>query len=103
MADQNDVKDRAEEAAPSDKLFVGGLAWAATDDDLQGAFEPYGEIVEAVVIRYPDTGRSKGYGFVQFTSVEQAEKAKEELDGKEIVGRAVKVNFAHKKERSENR
>lgn len=91
----------AEVVEKGPKLFIGGLAWAATDDDLRSAFEPFGEIVEAVVVRYPDTGRSKGFGFVTFATAEEAEKALEELDGKEIVGRAIKVSFARAKKREE--
>lgn len=94
--------DDLSEAEKSSKLFVGGLAWAATDDDLKTAFEPYGEIVEAVVVRYPDTGRSKGFGFVTYATIEEAEKAIKSLDGKEITGRAIKVSFARAKKREES-
>lgn len=81
-------------AEPNQKLFIGGLAWAATDEDLQKAFGAFGELVSASVVRYPDTGRSKGFAFVEFATIEDATKAKEELDGKEIAGRAIKVDFA---------
>lgn len=81
-------------AEPNSKLFVGGLAWAATDEDLRNTFSPYGEVVSAVVVKFPDTGRSKGIGFVEFSSTEEATKAKEAVDGQEISGRAVKVDFA---------
>lgn len=79
---------------PSAKLFIGGLAWAAADEDLKAAFEAFGEVVSASVVKYPDTGRSKGFGFVEFATVEEATKAKEELDGKDIAGRPVKIDFA---------
>ncbi|MFA7253178.1 MAG: RNA-binding protein [Patescibacteria group bacterium] len=89
-------------AEPNQKLFIGGLAWAATDEDLQEAFSPFGEVVSASVVKYPDTGRSKGFAFVEFATVEEATKAKEEMDGKEIQGRAIKVDFAMpRKERTE--
>lgn len=81
-------------AEPNVKLFIGGLAWAATDEDLQKAFAPFGEVVSASVVKYPDTGRSKGFGFVEFATVEEATKAKEEMDGKELAGRAIKADFA---------
>lgn len=90
MEDTRDVAP----AEPNQKLFIGGLAWAATDDDLKAAFAPYGEVVSASVVKYPDTGRSKGFGFVEFATVEDATKAKEEMDGKEIAGRAIKADFA---------
>lgn len=87
--DQDDVP-----AEPNPRLFIGGLAWAATDDDLKKAFEPFGQVVSATVISNSYTGRSKGFGFVEFSSTEEAQKAKDEMNDKEIVGRAVKVDFA---------
>jgi len=90
-----DKRDAVEEKAePSARLFIGGLAWEATEDDLKAAFSPFGELVSANVARYSDTGRSKGFGFVEFATVEEATKAKEEMDGKEIAGRAIKADFA---------
>ena len=93
---ENDQKDNFDQtpSEPSPKLFVGGLAWAATDEDLKGAFAPFGEVISALVVRYPDTGRSKGFGFVEYATVEEAQKAKDEMDGKELVGRPVKIDFA---------
>lgn len=97
MDDYNRRDDRDETPAePSAKLFIGSLAWAATDEDLKTAFEPYG-VVEAAVIRYQDTGRSKGFGFVECESVEAATKAMEEMDGKDVAGRPIKVSFARAK------
>jgi len=91
------MEDKREDFAPAEpnqKLFIGGLAWAATDEDLKEAFASCGNVVSASVVKYPDTGRSKGFGFVEYETVDEASKAKEELDGKEIVGRAIKVDFA---------
>ena len=103
--DEDKVKDRDEDqipAEPNQKLFIGGLAWAATDEDLRSTFEPFGEVIAASVDRYPDTGRSKGFAFVEYATIPEAEKAKEEMDGKEIAGRPIKVDFARpKKEREE--
>lgn len=97
-------EDDAQEAAqPNPRLFVGGLAWEATDEDLRAAFAEYGEIVSASVLRYPDTGRSKGFGFVEFQTTEEAEKAKAGVDGKEIAGRAVKIDFARARKEREDR
>jgi len=89
-----DRRDDFTPAEPNNKLFIGGLAWAATDEDLREAFSPYGEVVSASVVKFPDTGRSKGIAFVEFASIEEATKAKEAVDGKEIAGRPVKVDFA---------
>ncbi|XP_027075154.1 uncharacterized protein [Coffea arabica] len=57
------------------KIFVGGLAWETKSDALRRYFEPYGEILEAVVISDKNTGRSKGYGFVTFRDPEAAKRA----------------------------
>jgi len=88
--------DKRDEAPnePNPRIFVGGLAWAATDEDLKEAFSAYGEVISANVVRYPDTGRSKGFAFVEFTSTEEAQKAKDEMSGKEIAGREIKIDFA---------
>ncbi len=83
----------------SKKLFVGGLSWDTTDARLQAAFAPHGEITEAKVITDRDTGRSRGFGFVTFAAPEDAAKAIAALDGKELDGRAIKVNEAQDKPR----
>lgn len=101
--DRNQNRDDQTPAEPSQKLFIGGLAWAATDEDLMKEFSPFGEVVSASVVKYPDTGRSKGFAFVEFATVEEATKAKEELDGKEIQGRAVKIDFARPRKEREDR
>ena len=96
--DQKDDKLDKTPSEPNPKLFVGGLAWAATDEDLRAAFAEHGEVKAASVVRYPDTGRSKGFGFVEFASVDEAVKAKESLDGTEIVGRKIMIDFARPKQ-----
>ncbi len=92
--DQDETTDVQEEAVADARLFVGGLAWAATDEDLKQAFEPYGTVVSCAVITNKETGRSKGFGFVEFETVDEASKAKEALDGQDIAGRPVKIDFA---------
>lgn len=79
----------------SNKLFVGRLSWDTTDASLRQAFEPHGDIQEAVVINDRDTGRSRGFGFVTFDEAASAEEARQALDGTEIDGRTVVVNEAH--------
>lgn len=81
------------------KLFVGSLSWGLTWQDLKEAFGQYGEVVYTKVITDRETGRSKGFGFVEFATVEDAAKAKSAMDGKEIDGRAIKVDFAEEKPR----
>ncbi len=79
------------------KLFVGGLPWAVTSEELAKLFASYGEIVEAIVISDRITGRSKGFGFVTFADEESAKKALE-MDGKEVGGRNIVVNIAKPRE-----
>ena len=81
------------------KLFVGGLAWATDDNGLRSAFESFGEVEEAKVIQDRDTGRSRGFGFVTFSSDEAAESAMGEMDGKELDGRTIRVNIAQERSR----
>ena len=76
------------------KLFVGSLAWATTDDSLKSFFEQAGTVVSASVIMDRETNRSKGFGFVEMSSDEEAKKAVDELNGKDLDGRAVVVSEA---------
>ncbi|CAL5444987.1 unnamed protein product [Camellia sinensis] len=79
----------------SSKLFVGGIAYSADDTSLREAFNKYGEVIEARVIVDRETGRSRGFGFVTYTSGEEASAAIQALDGQELHGRRVRVNFAN--------
>ncbi len=81
------------------KLFVGGLAWATTDDSLRAAFEAFGAVSEAKVVLDRETGRSRGFGFVSFDDDDAADTAMQEMDGKELDGRQIRVNEAHEKPR----
>ena len=76
------------------KVYVGNLPFAVDDDKLKETFAKYGEIEEATVIRDKYSGRSKGFGFVTFANDENAKKAIEEMNDKEVEGRALKVNEA---------
>src|SRR5262245_9470890 len=80
------------------KLFVGSLSYSVNDSQLEEAFKAAGTVVSAKVIIDRDTGRSKGFGFVEMGSDEEAKKAIEMLNGKEIEGRAVVVSEARPKE-----
>lgn len=66
------------------KLFVGSLPWATTSEDLQKLFEKVGKVASATVIADKFSGRSKGYGFVEMETDEDAEKAVKELNGTEL-------------------
>ena len=76
------------------KLYVGNLPYSVSSDDLKGLFSEFGEIVDAVVITERDSGRSKGFGFVEFSSIEEAKKAIDAMNQKEMEGRKLVVNFA---------
>lgn len=80
------------------KLFVGGLAYSVTDEELEQFFASQGTVASAVVIKDRETGRSKGFGFVEFEDDDAAKAAIKELDGKELNGRAVAVNEARPRE-----
>lgn len=80
------------------KLFVGGLPFSTTDDELKEAFAQFGTVASAVVIRDRDTGRSKGFGFVEFESDDEGKAAQDAMNGKELGGRTVTVNQARERE-----
>jgi RNA recognition motif-containing protein len=80
------------------KLFVGSLAWAVTDDQLAEFFSTVGTVESAKVIVDRDTNRSKGFGFVEMSNDDEAKKAIDELNGKDLAGRAVTVNEARPRE-----
>ena len=80
------------------KLFVGGLPWATTDDELKEAFSAAGEVSEAVIIMDRMTGRSKGFGFVSYDDDAQADAAIEMFNEKEFEGRTITVNEARPRE-----
>jgi RNA recognition motif-containing protein len=80
------------------KLFIGSLAWTTTDDSLRDFFATVGTVASANVIVDRDTNRSKGFGFVEMSSDEEAKKAVDELNGKELDGRAIVVNEARPRE-----
>lgn len=85
------------------KLYVGNLPYSVTSDGLREIFASFGEIVESVIITDKFRGnRSKGFGFVEFADEAAATKAVEEMNGKEVEGRALVVNLARPpKEREE--
>ncbi|MEK7631636.1 MAG: RNA-binding protein [Patescibacteria group bacterium] len=76
------------------KLYVGGLPYATTQDDLQNAFSQAGAVTSAIVIVDKMSGRSKGFGFVEFSSDDDAMKAIEMFNGKDFQGRNLTVNEA---------
>ena len=80
------------------KLFVGGLTWATDENGLRGAFSQFGEMAEVKVVRDRVTNRSRGFGFVAYADKAAAEKAREGMDGKDLDGRAIRVDWATEKQ-----
>jgi hypothetical protein len=76
------------------KLFVGGLSWNTTSDELRTAFSKFGAIQEATVIMDRTTGRSRGFGFVSFENAADASEAVKNMNGADLDGRTLKVNNA---------
>jgi len=74
------------------RLFVGNLAYGVGDDDLEALFAEHGTVVSAGVIRDTETGRSRGFGFVEMETDEMAEAAADAIDGLEMEGRRIRVN-----------
>lgn len=81
-------------------LFVGNLSFQTTESDLRALFEPFGQIGRVHMAMDRETGRARGFGFVEMTNDDEAKKAMAALDGTEVGGRNVKVNEARPKERS---
>jgi RNA recognition motif-containing protein len=77
------------------KIYVGNLAWSATEAELRDLFASYGDVASVAIITDRDTGRSRGFGFVELDG--DADKAISELDGRELGGRALRVNEAQDK------
>ena len=82
----------------SAKLFVGNLSFNITENDLQDAFAAHGTVIEANLMMDRATGRPRGFGFVTMSSPEEAQKAIDALNGKELGGRALTVNIARPRE-----
>ena len=78
----------------STNIYVGNLAFSTTSATLRTLFAQYGEVTTAQVVEDRDTGRSRGFGFVEMPSAEEAQKAISATDGKALDGRQLKVNLA---------
>ena len=76
------------------RLFVGNLTFTASEDDLRNLFGPAGTIVDVKIVTERETGRSRGFGFVEMSSAAEASQAISQLNGREFEGRALKVNDA---------
>ncbi len=78
----------------SKKLYVGNLLYEVTDEDLKTHFSTVGNVVSSTVIKFRDSGRSKGFGFVEMETVEEAQKAIETMNGQDFKGRKLVVSEA---------
>jgi len=81
-------------------IFVGNLAFSSKDSDIRSAFEAHGEVASARVVSDRETGRSRGFGFIEMANDAEARAAIAALDGADLDGRALKVNEARPKEDS---
>ena len=81
----------------SKKIFVGNLSFEVTDFDLEDLFKQHGEVLSAKVILDRDSGRSRGFGFVEMTSDGSAQSAIDALNGTEVKGRSINVSIAREK------
>ena len=82
----------------SNKLFVGNLSFNTTENDLQDAFSAHGTVTETNLMMDRETGRPRGFGFITMSSSEEAQKAIEGMNGKDMDGRALTVNIAKPRE-----
>jgi len=80
------------------KLFVGNLSFNTTESDLSAAFAAFGTVTETNLMKDRETGRPRGFGFITMSSDEEAQKAIEGLNGKDMDGRALTVNIAKPRE-----
>ena len=81
------------------KLYVGNLPWSTTEADLQGMFRDYGKVSSAAVITDRETGRSRGFGFVELEDDAEAARAISDLNGKDMEGRPLRVDEAQERQR----
>ena len=79
-------------------MYVSNLGFHTSDDDLRKLFEPFGEVSSAKVITDRETGRSRGFGFVEMSSNTEASAAMDKLNGKDVEGRNISVTVAREKE-----
>ena len=84
-------------------IYVGNLAYEATEEDLKALFEEHGEVISATVIYDKFSKRSKGFGFVEMKNAEDGKKAIDAINGKELKGREMRVNEARPREDNRTR
>ena len=80
-------------------IYVGNLSYGMSEDELREAFAAHGEVSSVKILTDRETGRSRGFGFVEMPNASEGEKAISQLNGKEVGGRALRVNEARPRER----
>jgi RNA recognition motif-containing protein len=96
------VNSSLEDILSSAKLYVGNLTYSTTEEAVEALFREHGEVQSVTLITDRDTGRPKGFGFVEMATSEQAEQAKSSLDGTELDGRPIKVDTAKERQPRNN-
>ncbi|MFA6044833.1 MAG: RNA-binding protein [Phycisphaerales bacterium] len=85
------------------RLYVGNLPFTVTEDDLRAHYAPFGNVVHAMVSTDKETGRPRGFGFVEFDDHDAGQRAIDATNGKPLAGRPLKVNEAQSKEARDGR
>jgi cold-inducible RNA-binding protein len=81
----------------SKQIYAGNLSYQMSDETLRDLFQQHGEVSSVKIIRYPDSGKSKGFGFVEMANDEEADNAIQKLNGSDVQGRNIRVNIARPK------
>jgi RNA recognition motif-containing protein len=81
------------------KIYIGNLPWSATEAELNDMFAKFGAVESAAIVTDRETGRSRGFGFVEMNEAEEADKAIQALDGTDMGGRPLRVNEAQQREK----
>ena len=85
----------------SKQIYAGNLSYQMSDDALRSLFQQHGEVDSVKIIRYPDSGKSKGFGFVEMANDDEADSAIQKLNGSDVDGRNIRVNVARPKKNGE--
>ncbi len=85
----------------SKQIYAGNLSYQMSDETLRDLFQQHGEVTSVKIIRYPDSGKSKGFGFIEMANDTEADSAIQKLNGSEIQGRSIRVNVARPKKNGE--
>jgi RNA recognition motif-containing protein len=81
----------------SKQIYAGNLSYQMTDETLRDLFSQHGEVSSVKIIRYPDSGKSKGFGFIEMVNDDEADNAIQKLNGTDVLGRSIRVNVARPK------